>query len=42
MSKAAFALSEGTSASQLKVAFKYAVIAKNGSPSDSKVKSHYE
>jgi len=42
MSKAAFALSEGTSPSQLKVALKYALIAKDGQPTDEKLKSHYE
>ena len=41
MSKAAFALSEGTSAAQLKVALKYATIAKDGSSRDEKVQSHY-
>ena len=42
MSKAVFALSEGKSSSQLKVALKYAIVAKDGSPTDKQVKSHYD
>ena len=42
MSKAAFALSEGKSSSRLQVALKYAKIAKDGSPTDKQVQSHFE
>ena len=41
MSKAAFALSEGKSLSQLKISLKYASQAKTGTPNNSEVINHY-
>lgn len=42
MSQAAFALSEGKSVSQLKVAMKYAEIAKKQQPTNSQVCTHFD
>ncbi len=42
MSEAAFALSNGKSESQTKVAMKYAIIAKEGQPGNAQVAAHFD